>query len=113
MGTWSRMRPGWVRRIRKSSSWWARPAICRGASFCPGLFHLCAAGFITGCRIIGVALEDLDAEGFRKFARDALNQFSTRKVNEADWAAFAETLTYVPLSAGAPALKAAVDTAEA
>src|SRR5437868_14582353 len=70
----------------------------------PGLFHLCSSGFITGCRIIGVALDNLDSEGFRKLARDALAQFSTRKVNEAEWAAFAETLSYVPLSAGAPAL---------
>ncbi len=78
----------------------------------PGLFHLCAAGFLTQCRIIGVALEDTDTERFRKLARDAVDQFSTRKVNEADWAAFAGNLSYVALSAGAPALKAAVDAAE-
>jgi glucose-6-phosphate 1-dehydrogenase len=78
----------------------------------PGLFHLCTAGFITGCRIIGVALEDLDSERFRKLAREALDQFSSRKVNEAEWAAFAETLSYVPLSAGAPALRSAVAAAE-
>jgi glucose-6-phosphate 1-dehydrogenase len=78
----------------------------------PGLFHLCAAGFLTQCRIIGVALEDIDTERFRKLAREAVDQFSTRKVNEADWAAFAENLSYVPLSAGAPALKAADNAAE-
>ncbi|MGE0006062.1 MAG: glucose-6-phosphate dehydrogenase [Parvibaculaceae bacterium] len=77
----------------------------------PGLFYLCTAGFICGCRIVGVALEDIDTEGFRKLAREALDKFSTREVKEADWAAFAETLTYVPLSAGAPALKAAVGKA--
>ena len=32
----------------------------------PGLFHLCAAGFIPACRIIGVSLDDIDAEGFRR-----------------------------------------------
>jgi glucose-6-phosphate 1-dehydrogenase len=78
----------------------------------PGLFHLCTAGFISGCRIIGVALENLDTDGFRKFTRVALEQFSSRKVSDADWAAFASTLSYVPLSAGAPALKAAVEAAE-
>jgi glucose-6-phosphate 1-dehydrogenase len=78
----------------------------------PGLFYLCTSGFISGCRIIGVALDALDTEAFRKLARAALDQFSTRKVSEADWAAFAQTLTYVPLSAGAPALKTAVDAAE-
>ena len=67
-----------------------------------------SAGFIPGCRIIGVSLDEIDADGFRKIAREALDQFSTRKVNEADWAAFAETLDYVPLAAGAGALKAAV-----
>jgi glucose-6-phosphate 1-dehydrogenase len=78
----------------------------------PGLFHLSSAGFIPGCRIIGVSLEDLDAEGFRKIAREALDKFSTRKVNEADWTAFAAVLDYVPLAAGADILRAAVEKAE-
>jgi glucose-6-phosphate 1-dehydrogenase len=38
----------------------------------PGLFRLSAIGFIPECRIIGVSLEDLDADGFRKIARAAL-----------------------------------------
>jgi glucose-6-phosphate 1-dehydrogenase len=78
----------------------------------PGLFHLCSAGFIPGCRIIGVSLDDIDLEGFRKIAREAVDQFSTRKVDEADWAAFAATLNYVPMATGACALKAAVEAAE-
>ena len=78
----------------------------------PGLFHLSSTGFIPGCRIIGVSLDDLDAEGFRTFARGALDKFSTRKVDEADWDAFAERLDYVPLSAGAAALRSAVEKAE-
>ena len=78
----------------------------------PGLFRLCSAGFIPGCHIIGVSLENLDADGFCAVARKALDQFSTRKVVDADWAAFAETLDYVPIGAGAPALKPAVERAE-
>ena len=78
----------------------------------PGLFHLSRGGFIPGCRIIGVSLDNLDAAGFRTLAREALNQFSTRPVHEDDWAAFAETLDYVPLAAGAQTLRAAVETAE-
>ena len=78
----------------------------------PGLFHLATTGFIPGCRIIGVSLDELDGEGFRKFAREALDQFSTRKVDEARWAAFAAALDYVPLTAGAGVLKAAVEQAE-
>src|SRR6202008_2728383 len=57
-------------------------------------------------------LDELDAEGFRKFAREALDQFATRKVDEARWAAFAACLDYMPLTAGAAVLKAAVERAE-
>ncbi|SEK14490.1 MULTISPECIES: glucose-6-phosphate dehydrogenase [unclassified Variovorax] len=79
----------------------------------PGLFHLCSAGFIPGCRIIGVSLDELDVEGFRAAARSALDEFGSRKTTPAAWEAFAATLDYVPLSAGAAALRAAVDRAEA
>src|ERR1041385_5613075 len=78
----------------------------------PGLYHLTSAGFIPGCRIIGVSLDDIDVDGFRKIAREALDQFSSRKVNETDWANFAASLDYVPLGAGADRLRAAVEQAE-
>ena len=48
----------------------------------PGLFHLANSGFIPGCRIIGVSLEDLNAEGFARWTREALKEFSTRKVTD-------------------------------
>ncbi|MGQ0697732.1 MAG: glucose-6-phosphate dehydrogenase [Panacagrimonas sp.] len=80
----------------------------------PGLYHLANAGFIPGCRIIGVSLDDLDADGFRAAARSALDEFFARKkLAEADWNAFSSILDYVPLSAGASVLKAAVEKAEA
>ncbi len=79
----------------------------------PGLFHLSSAGFIPGCRIIGVSLDDMTPDGFRELARGALDQFSTRKVKEADWTAFVDSLDYVPMSAGADVLRAAVERAEA
>src|SRR6202165_2388435 len=78
----------------------------------PGMFHLASSGFIPGCRIIGVSLDDLSADDFRQFARDALAEFSSRKVDEADWAAFSNSLQYVPMARGAHALKAAVLEAE-
>jgi glucose-6-phosphate 1-dehydrogenase len=78
----------------------------------PGLFHLVSAGFIPGCRIIGVSLDNLDTEAFRKVAREALTEFSTRKVEEADWNEFSANLRYVPLAGAAEALKAAVEEAE-
>ena len=78
----------------------------------PGLYHLSCKGFIPGCRIIGVSLDDMDVEAFRAAARGALTEFSSRSLNDKDWAAFSEILDYVPLSAGAEALKAAVTKAE-
>ena len=79
----------------------------------PGLFHLAASGFIPGCRIIGVSLDDIDADGFRAIARGAIDQFAMRKIEEAHWAEFAQILDYAPLSAGPSVLKAAVERAEA
>jgi glucose-6-phosphate 1-dehydrogenase len=79
----------------------------------PGLFHLTTAGFIPGCRIIGVSLDDLSVDAFRASAREALDQFSTRPIGDAEWHAFVEILDYVPLAAGAGVLREAVDRAEA
>ncbi len=78
----------------------------------PGLYHLTSAGFIPQCRIVGVSLEDLDPDGFRKHAREALDQSSLRKVKDADWATFAAGLDYVSLKAGPDALHSAVQKAQ-
>ena len=78
----------------------------------PGLFRLSCIGFIPAIRIVGVSLEDMDAEAFRKIARAAVEEFSTHKVNDTDWHSFAQTLDYVPIKAGAHALKVAVEKAE-
>src|SRR5207247_1777457 len=63
-------------------------------------------------RIIGVSLDDIDAEGFRTLARNALSEFSQRKVTDKDWNKFAGNLDYVSLNAGPQALHAAVERAE-
>jgi len=78
----------------------------------PGLFHLASAGFIPGCRVIGISLDELDADGFRAKARSALDEFYGRGLKEDDWLAFAATLDYVPMSAGVAALATAVAQAE-
>jgi glucose-6-phosphate 1-dehydrogenase len=78
----------------------------------PGLFHLASSGFIPACRIIGVSLDELDHDGFRRFAREALSEFSARKVSEEAWNEFAQGLHYVPLDLGADVLRAAVLDAE-
>jgi glucose-6-phosphate 1-dehydrogenase len=78
----------------------------------PGLFYLSSTGFIPGCRIVGVSLDEINADAFRANARKALDEFSTRKIVESDWGTFAQALDYVPLSAGPEALKKAVKKAE-
>jgi glucose-6-phosphate 1-dehydrogenase len=78
----------------------------------PGLFHLASAGFLPGSRVIGVSLDELDAEGFRTFARAALDEFGARRFSDEDWNSFAAGLDYVPLANGAAALREAVERAE-
>jgi len=76
----------------------------------PGLFHLVAAGFIPKCRIIGVSLEDIDAEAFHEFARQAVDRHE-KKPSDGAWPAFAAALDYVPIAAGPAGLKRAVEHA--
>jgi glucose-6-phosphate 1-dehydrogenase len=78
----------------------------------PGLFHLSSSGFIPGCHIIGVSLDELTPEAFRQFGREALKEFSSHKITEEAWNAFATNLDYLPLTKGAQALRAAVEKAE-
>jgi glucose-6-phosphate 1-dehydrogenase len=78
----------------------------------PGLFRLSSLGFIPGCRIIGVSLEDLTPDAFREFGREALRDFSAHKASEDAWTTFATNLDYVPIAGGAAALKSAVEKAE-
>ncbi len=78
----------------------------------PGLCHLATAGFIPGSRVVGVSLDDIDADGFRALARAAIDEFGARRFDDAGWKRFADCLDYVPLSAGPAALKAAVERAE-
>ena len=78
----------------------------------PGLYHLDDAGFLPDARIIGVSLDEISADQFREIARAAHEQFFKREDRDTGWDDFASRLDYVPLSAGAGALKAAVERAE-
>jgi len=78
----------------------------------PGLFYLATAGFIPGCRIVGVSLDEMTPDAFREFGRAALGEFSSRRFTDEAWNAFAAHLNYVPLSAGPGGLKSAVEAAE-
>ncbi|MEL7448807.1 MAG: glucose-6-phosphate dehydrogenase [Pseudomonadota bacterium] len=78
----------------------------------PGLFHLVNAGFLNGCRIVGVSLEEFDRDTFRGMAKDAVDEFFARGVNPTEWDAFADCIDYVPIAAGPQALADAVESAE-
>ncbi|MCW2796901.1 MAG: glucose-6-phosphate 1-dehydrogenase [Nocardioides sp.] len=79
----------------------------------PGLLNLFEAGLLGQSSIVGTSLEDVDAEHFVKFAREAIDEFGRGTLDDARWAPFAEMLTYVPQSAGPAAIAAAVQDAEA
>jgi glucose-6-phosphate 1-dehydrogenase len=79
----------------------------------PGLFHLICSGFIPSCRVVSLSLDQLDVEGFRELVRKALETFSPRKVTDEDWSHFAPLIAYVPMSAGADALRDTVSAADA
>jgi glucose-6-phosphate 1-dehydrogenase len=78
----------------------------------PGLFHLVQAGLVPECRIIGVSLDEIDDDTFREAARDSLDAFARHGVPDDLWQAFARSLSYVPLSAGAEGLAKAVSEQE-
>src|SRR5579863_2507129 len=78
----------------------------------PGLFHLAASGFISKCRTIGVSLDAIGAETFRALARDAVFEQHSHDPQKEAWPAFEATLDYVPIAAGASALRQAVEQAE-
>src|SRR6476620_340325 len=70
----------------------------------PGLFHLAQAGLLPEYRIVGTSLDDLDDDGFRAHAHDALTEFARHAVPDDDWDDFASRLSYVCQSAGSEAL---------
>src|ERR1700674_2156915 len=61
----------------------------------PGLFRLSQAGLLPECRIVGTSLDDLDDEGFRSYARGALDEFANRAIPDDDWNDFSARLFYV------------------
>ena len=70
----------------------------------PGLFHLAQSGLLPEFRIVGTSLDDLDDDGFRCFARAALEEFSHHGVPEHDWSTFSSRLFYACQSDGSEAL---------
>lgn len=79
----------------------------------PGLFRLVEAGLLTKARIVGTSLEDIDAEGFDKLAREACEEFGKGEMTDERWKPFSEQLTYVPTKDGPHQLADVVRSAEA
>ncbi|WP_206426036.1 glucose-6-phosphate dehydrogenase [Nakamurella antarctica] len=78
----------------------------------PGLTHLALSSLTPEIQIVGTSLEAFDDESFREFARQAVSEFSTHALSDAQWDCFAKNLHYVPQSAGPAELAAAVLRAE-
>jgi glucose-6-phosphate 1-dehydrogenase len=78
----------------------------------PGMAHLVNSALAPDIQVVGTSLEDMDDESFRAFAKQAVEEFSTHPLTEAEWNTFAARLHYIPTSAGAEGLKAKVEAAE-
>jgi glucose-6-phosphate 1-dehydrogenase len=62
----------------------------------PGLFRLAQAGLLPErYRIVATSRTDTTTDGFRTFAREALEEFGTAP-SDADWQAFADNVSYSP-----------------
>ena len=79
----------------------------------PGLAYLDQSELAPNIEIVATSLEDISTDEFLKLAKAAIDDFGTHKLTKEQWGRFAETVTYVPQSAGPEALAAAVATAEA
>ncbi len=79
----------------------------------PGMAHLASSALAPDIRVVGSSLEDLDDEGFRQLAREAVDEFGQHRLTEEQWDDFAKHLVYVPQTAGPEALAAAVASSEA
>ena len=79
----------------------------------PGLLRLDQVGLLTDCRIVGTSLDDLSTAAFVDLARETCDEFAQEEFDDATWAAFAESLSYVPQAKGPAALAEAVHEAAA
>src|SRR6187200_2692817 len=51
----------------------------------PGLAYLAESELAPSIRIVGTAMDDLDTEGFRDLAHDAVQNHGMHKLAETDW----------------------------
>src|ERR1700754_2080222 len=79
----------------------------------PGLAYLDQSELAPNIEIVATSLEDMSTDEFLKLAKEAIDDFGTHKLTEDQWTRVAQTVTYVPQSAGPEALAAAVEAPEA
>jgi glucose-6-phosphate 1-dehydrogenase len=61
----------------------------------PGCFHLMVAGLLPdACRIVGLALDDLDDDGFKDVVRQSLEEHARADLDDAAWERFAAMLSF-------------------
>ena len=72
----------------------------------PGLAYLDQSELAPHIEIVATSLEDISTEEFLELAKEAIEDFGTHKLSKEQWGRFAETVTYVPQSAGPEALAA-------
>jgi glucose-6-phosphate 1-dehydrogenase len=62
----------------------------------PALYNLYVDGLLPdGTAVVAVGRRDFSDDQFREFARDGIQRFSRRPIDEARWAAFAKLLYFV------------------
>ncbi|MCX6407358.1 MAG: glucose-6-phosphate dehydrogenase [Propionibacteriales bacterium] len=65
----------------------------------PGILHLLRSRLVADSRIVAVSMDDLDDDGFRRFAQEACREFG-RPVPQEEWDDFAPKLHYVNVADG-------------
>ncbi|MGH2954202.1 MAG: glucose-6-phosphate dehydrogenase [Solirubrobacterales bacterium] len=78
----------------------------------PGLYHLSQAGLMPEFRLVGTARTELDADGFRRLASEAVEEFARCPVSQEELERFTSRLRYISQSAGGTGLGATVAGAE-
>src|SRR3954453_12984231 len=61
----------------------------------PGCYHLMVAGLLPDqCRIVGLALDDLDDDGFQELVRHSLDEHARIPVEDEAWERFSAILSF-------------------
>jgi glucose-6-phosphate 1-dehydrogenase len=75
----------------------------------PGMLRLFQSELMPEFRVLSTSIEEIGNEEFREIVRDACEEFARHEFSEDVWREFSRRIVYIPVSAGAEALKSAVD----